>query len=287
MARRFGLHGATTRGTDLLTDLATARRAGFDALEIQGAKLYAYIAGGGTLSALRAALAPTGIEPLSLVPPEGWVPVVGGARDITLRRWRTMCACAAAIGCRFIAAAPGNVAGPADEEAVRGDAVAMLREMARIAASFGLRVGFEFQCPRLGVVSTLAEARRIVEEVGDPALGLIIDAFPFHAGGSTYAMLEALDPALVCYVRLEDAAALPPPTLTNDDRLLPGDGVIPLRDFVQRLQEIGCNGVYSIELGGTKYGDWGVQRLASVARESLEACCAELDEREGLLDYGG
>lgn len=285
MRRRFGLHGATTGSADLMTDLAAAGAAGFDALEIHGAKLYAYIARGGTLRELRAALAPARIEPLSLVPPEGWVPVVGAERDTTLRRWRTMCACAAAIGCRCITAAPGTANGAVDERVVRREAVAMLSEMACIADAFGLRVAFEFRCPRHGSVSTLAAARAIVDAVHHPAVGLVIDAFHFHAGCSTYAMLDALDPALVCYVRLEDAEALPPATLTNSHRLLPGDGVIPLRDFVCRLQEIGCNGVYSIELGGTEYGDWGAQRLARVARESLEACCAELDEREGLLDY--
>jgi sugar phosphate isomerase/epimerase len=112
-----------------------------------------------------------------------------------------------------------------------------------------------------------------------------VDTFHFHAGGSTWAMMDALDPSLVCHVRLTDADPRPLKALRETHRALPGDGVFPFVDFLQRLESIGYDGLYSILLARPDYWQWDPRRVARVSLESIAAVCAEKDELAGALDY--
>jgi 2-keto-myo-inositol isomerase len=289
--RQFALHGATTGPTSLPDDIGVARTAGFDAIEIGDDKLTAYAARGGELAELRKALALVGLGALSLYGSHDRT-AVAEWRDRGMReRWRAFCSRAASVGCANVIATPG--AG----EAVSGGALlreraAALGAMADIAAGFGLRTALEFSGSRDCAVRTVAAARELVD-AARAGVGLVIDAFHFHVGGSTWAMLDGLDAASVSLVRLVDADARPPGELTDRDRLLAGDGVFPLRDLVRHVEALGADRPYSVKLSaatsdgseGPGYAHWGASRLARAARESAESLCAEVDEQDGRLDY--
>jgi len=282
MKRRFGLNGATTGTADLPTDLRLAREAGFGALEIRDAKLEEYLRRGGTLPALRTAFAEAGVAPLSLNALERSTLVEGGQREAVLARCRTLCAWSAALGCPYVIAVPSFQDGDFGAARVRALTVASLRAMAGIAREVGVRIGFEFLGFRTCSVNTLGAARAIVEEVADPAVGLVIDAFHFYAGGSTWSMLESLDPRLLFVVHLDDAEPGPREILTDAQRLLPGAGVIPLQELVERLEALGYRGVYSVELFRPEYWTWEPRRLARAAWSSLGALLAGIETEEPI-----
>ena len=137
--------------------------------------------------------------------------------------------------------------------------------------SYGVRVGFEFLGFPDCTVNTLAAARRIVDAVGDPSVGIVIDAFHFYAGGSTWSMLDGLKPEQLFIVHLDDAEDRPRTALLDAHRLLPGDGVIPLRDLVRRIEDLGYDGPWSIELFRPEYYAWDPVALARVSREKMAA----------------
>jgi 2-keto-myo-inositol isomerase len=283
--RRLALSSVTTGGPDVLTDLAAAHDAGFDALELGAAAVDAYLATGGTLGELPTAFARAGVAPLSLSAWDGGAPAAERSHAALWRRWEMRCTHAAALGCPHVVAPPALLDGASGVRSSERDPAQVLRRMARIACEHAVRVAVELRGLRGARASTLDEARALVETADHEAVGLIIDAFDFYAGGSTWAMLDALDPRLVLFARLEDAEPRPLHELTDAHRLLPGDGVIPLRELVRRLEDIGYDGAYSIELRRLEYRSWEPRRLARAARESIEALCAELDEQEGRLDY--
>lgn len=277
MARRFGLNGATTGPVDLLTDLRIAREAGYDALELRDAKLAAYLEGGGALYKFRQMLSDAGIEVLSLNALEQSTVPEGDARTAVLRRCRTLCEWAAGVACPYLIAVPsvdargqGGATSRPDEATVITQAVAALRAMADVARPLGVKIGFEFLGFSTCAVNTLGRARKIVEAVNDPNVGLVIDAFHFYVGGSTWEMLDGLDPARLFIVHLDDAEQGPRAQLTDAQRLLPGDGVIPLRELVQRLQKLGYQGVYSIELFRPEYWKRDPIVVAKVARQRMQ-----------------
>lgn len=288
--RRFALHGGTTSGLDLLDDLAIARRAGFVAVEIADDKLMAYVAGGGALADVRTKLARLALNALSLYDPSDRT-ALGTWDDHGMREWwRAFCARASAVGCAHVIVTPGleSEMGGAQPR----DRVAALGAMADVAAEFAVCTALEFRGFRGSAVRSLAAAREFIDAAGT-GVRLAIDAFHLHTGGSTWAMLDGLDAGSIALVRLVDADARPPETLTDADRLLPGDGVIPLRDLVRRVEALGEDVQYSVKLcvraGDPRdmrgYAQWSVSRLATVARESAEALCAEVDEQDGRLDY--
>ncbi|MDQ7820246.1 MAG: sugar phosphate isomerase/epimerase family protein [Armatimonadota bacterium] len=268
---RFGLNGATTGPADLLTDVRAAREAGYQALEIRDTKLQAYLDGGGTLYALRQQIADAGLEVASLNALEKSTLAAGAAREAVLRRCRILCEWAAALDCPYVVAVPSPRADAPDPDQIEALTVDALRALAQVAERYGVRVGFEFLGFADCSVNTLAAARRIVDAVAHPAVGLVLDAFHFYVGGSTWEMLEGLSADRLYVVHLDDAEPGPRQALTDAHRLLPGDGVIPLRELVRRLEALGYRGVYSVELFRPEYYRWDPVELARAARAKMEA----------------
>lgn len=270
MTHRLALNGATTGPADLLTDLRAAQEAGYQGIEIRDAKLQQYLDGGGSLYALRKQLTDAGLEAISLNSLERSTLAAGTAKADVLRRCRTLCEWAAGIDCPYVIAVPSfrREAPPGTD--IRAATVAALQEMAEIAYRYSVRIGFEFLGFADCSVNTLEQSRDIVETLNHPSVGLVLDAFHFFVGGSTWGMLDGLNPERLFVVHLDDAEDVPPSRLTDAHRVLPGDGVIPLRDLVWRLESLGYDGPYSIELFRPEYYEWDPAQLAKVARERME-----------------
>lgn len=277
MRRRFAFNGASTGSADLLTDVRVARQANYDALEIRDAKLRAYLEAQGSLPALRERLVQAGLEAISLNTIEDSTLRTEIGQKIVLEKCRILCDVAAALACPFVIAVPSPLR-RTDPAQVPAKTVEALRAAVAVAKPYGVRIGFEFLGFADSSVSTLGAAREIVEAVNDPAVGLVIDAFHFYVGGSTWEMLDQLDPARLFLVHLDDAENVPREQLTDAHRLLPGDGVVPLRDLVRRLHALGYNGVYSIELFRPEYWKWDPAHLARVALYKMEALFVGLDD---------
>ena len=285
MKRRFAMHSATTGASTLLDAIDVARAGDFDAIEIGSDKLAEHLAAGGTLGEVRQSLGRTGIEALALSTTEP-IALPRGTDDVAAlaRAHESLCESAADIGCSFLVVRPPR---PMDQAMPRiwHDTVARtLASVSRTAADHGIRVALEFVGTGSSTVRTFAQAREIASAAAPP-VGLVLDAFHFHAGASTYAMLDGLDAASVCIVRLNDSENLPLENLSDANRTLPGDGVIAMRELLRQVESVGYRGAYSIQLPRPEYYDWEPRRLARVAHESIEAVCAEKDEQEGLFDY--
>ncbi|MBV9249198.1 MAG: sugar phosphate isomerase/epimerase [Acetobacteraceae bacterium] len=143
------------------------------------------------------------------------------------------------------------------------DLVPALEVGARLGAKFLLVVGndpdsgrtkanFAAICERaravgLGVVlepmsyvhlSTIAKATDVLNAVGQPNAKLLIDALHFHRAGGQARDIAQLDPGLLPYMHLCDApTAKPEPDRLRvegrSERFYPGQGELPLEDFVQ------------------------------------------------------
>lgn len=85
---------------------------------------------------------------------------------------------------------------------------------------------------------TLSIAREALRHVGEGKAGLLIDSIVFFRTGGTVREIAGLDPAVIEHVRLSDA----PRKITGGrseaaraGRLTPGEGELPLREFVDAL----------------------------------------------------
>jgi 2-keto-myo-inositol isomerase len=270
--REFGLNGATTGTADLLTDLRAAREAEYDVLEIRDTKVRAYLEAGGRLEWFRTALQEARVRVYTVNAIEHSTHVGDPDRmGPLLDRCTVFCEYARAVGAPYVVAVPSFLNEVADPERIVDDAAAALRAMADVASRFGVGIGFEFLGFQDCSVNTLAAARTVVDRAGRPNVGVVIDAFHYYAGGSTPEMLVGLDPARLFIVHLDDAEDRPRAELRDAHRLLPGDGVIPLRDLVRRIEALGYAGPWSIELFRPEYWSWDPVHLARVSREKMAA----------------
>ena len=108
---------------------------------------------------------------------------------------------------------------------------------ARMAGERGLVTTIEFM--PLMWPATIAEALAFLGEVGAANGKLLLDAMHVYRSGATAADVAAIDPAMIAYVQLCD---VPMPARTDDygeearnDRLCPGEGDLPLADFLKAV----------------------------------------------------
>ena len=83
-----------------------------------------------------------------------------------------------------------------------------------------------------------------------PNIGVILDVWHWHHSGSTVADILAADKSRIVHVHVSDAKETPPADVRDNQRLMPGEGIIDLVGFFQALKKIGyADGVSPEPLG--------------------------------------
>jgi 2-keto-myo-inositol isomerase len=267
---KIALNGATTMQADLTADFHAANAAGFDYLEIWAAKLRTFLHHQ-TSTELNELIAETRIPPLSI----NSIEHVTFRDEHAYRAIKDECEelsrIAAEIKCPFVVVVPGTLPGSGATRAeVVSESVSVLTELCEIAARHEVALAFEFLGQPDCSVPTLDLAHEIVRTANRPNLGLVIDSFHFYAGGSTIEMVEALDPNLIYVFHINDAQNLPREQLLDKHRLLPGLGILPLRELIAAFRKIGYDGVASVEIFRPEYWERDPLNLARDARIATE-----------------
>ena len=268
---KLAFNGATTMRAGLATDLHAAAAAGFDYLEIWAAKLRSFLREN-SIAELKELFSASGPAPLSINSIEHITFRDAQAYEGIKRECEELSSIAAAIGCPCIVVVPGRLP---NDGASRGEVVAesvkVLHELCGIAAAHNVSLAFEFLGQSDCSVPTLDLAAEIVREVDRENLGLVIDSFHFYAGNSTFEMIEALDPDMIRIFHINDAEDLPREELEDRHRLLPGLGILPLREMLSSFRKIGYDKVASVEIFRPEYWEQDPFQLARDARAAMRA----------------
>ena len=274
---KLALNGATTMRADLPTDLQAAKAVGFDYVEIWAAKLRNFLRERSTTE-LRDLFAESGLEPLSINSIEHITFREPLAYESIKHECEELSRIAAAVGCPCIVVVPGPLpkAG-ASRESVISESIRVLTELCDISAAHGVSLAFEFLGQTDCSVPTLDLAADIVREVNRKDLGLVIDSFHFYAGNSTLEMIEALDPDLIQIFHINDAEDRPRSELEDRHRLLPGLGILPLRQMISAFRKIGYDKVASVEIFRPEYWEQDPFVLARDANAATKRVLAEAE----------
>ena len=267
---QIALNGATTMKADLATDIHVARDAGFPYLEIWAAKLRKYLKTN-SVADLRNLFGEHRVQPLS----------INSIEHITFRsaddysRIKGECeelsSVAEALKCPYIVVVPGRLPRriPSRQEIVE-ESERVLDELGTIAEGHGVALGFEFLGQPDCSVQTLDLANEIVRRVDRTNVGLVVDSFHFYAGESTIESIETVDPNQLFIFHINDAEDLPRQQLRDAHRLLPGLGVLPLKEMLQAFRRIGYDRVASVEIFRPEYWERDPFELAREARLAVE-----------------
>jgi sugar phosphate isomerase/epimerase len=275
--RALGLWWGTVEGADI-AELAAAARAAGAALVSISPPMYAAARAAGTSAAeLRRVLADQAVSVAMIDPLIRALPG-SPSPDQVARRFRATfeadleaCLAAAhALGARAINLAH-YLCAPVPQPAL-ADAIGAI---ARRAAREALEIWIEFMPD--GGIPDLATAAALAREVGAPNVGLTLDTWHFFRTGEGLDALAALPAGTIRALQAADAkgdlrgTGARPPTA---DRLLPGAGVIPLREIL-RTARANCP---SVAIGAEVF-DRAQRSLAARDR-----ACAAIGALRRLLD---
>jgi 2-keto-myo-inositol isomerase len=147
-------------------------------------------------------------------------------------------------------------------------AIVSIADAARWAAAFNVRIALEF----LGTapfINNLATAITIVESLSEPNLGICLDAFHFYRGPSKECDLARLTPATLAHVQLSDVAGVPRESMTDADRVLPGEGDFDLAAIVATMKRLNYAGAVSFESNHPVFRHSKISQVAELAMTAL------------------
>lgn len=145
-----------------------------------------------------------------------------------------------------------------------------LRELGERASARGLRVGFEALAWGR-YVNDYRDAWEIVRRANHPAVGIILDSFHTLAPGFPVNQIAAIPADKIFLVQLADAPQLDLDVLSwsRHFRCFPGQGNLPVRDFVQALEATGYNGPLSLEIFNDEFRAQSTREVAVDGMRSL------------------
>lgn len=222
--------------------LTAAAAAGFSGIEIREAD---FLAHGGTAADIRRIVRDHGLDIVLLEPVvefEGMPPPMRRkAFDLLERRLDLM----AELGTELMLIASTT------EPAALGGVDRMAADFAELgarAAARGLRVGYEARAWGRHVAD-YRDAWEVVRRAGHPAVGLVLDSFHILARGLSPESIRAIPSDRIFHVQLADATKIDMDLKYKSTRFrtLPGEGDLPLVDFLRAVAATGYTGCCSIE----------------------------------------
>lgn len=130
-----------------------------------------------------------------------------------------------------------------------------LRICAQVLGIYGVRLGLEFVGPhhlrtawKNPFIWTLQETLDWIDTIGEPNVGLLLDAYHWYTNELTIADIEALRPEQIVHVHINDAQDVPVQEVLDNGRIYPGEGVIDLAGFLRTLNKIGYKGAVAQEI---------------------------------------
>ncbi len=142
------------------------------------------------------------------------------------------------------------------KEELRGVYKQRFTQSAQILAKYNVRLGLEFLGPlhlrkqhRYEFIWRMNDMLTFAKECG-PNVGLLLDSWHWHHAGATTEDIVAAGRDRIVHVHFNDSPNLPPEQIRDNQRLLPGEGVINLVGFLRALHTIGYTDALSVEVFG-------------------------------------
>ena len=150
-------------------------------------------------------------------------------------------------------------------------AAAELAELAILAKPRGLELAFEgLSFGRW--TNTTGQAWHIVRRANQPNLRVSLDSAHFFIKDTPWPELDGIPAERIGFVQLADLASRDGDliTLNRTRRVFPGEGQLPLRDFVGHVTELGYAGFFSLEIFNDQLYRDAPGTLAARAMQSIQ-----------------
>jgi len=267
---KFALHGLLVRYSNVATDIYIASQSGYDAIELHTDKLDRYLKAGFSGKDLKKILESNKMK-------ANCIDIIGDVETQNSEKWskvlqkaELLIDTASEIGCNtiqlnaFMELSNCNVKDNIKLTAKN------IREICKIGKEKNIR--FQYEGAAWTPIHSIQDCNSLVEEVAMDNFGLVIDFWHFWASrGGTPDDIAKLNKDIIYGVHISDGYRVPEGEPWIDETLLrgalPGDGDIPVKDWIQAVKSTGYDGYYSGEILCHKLWE---ANLFEIAKDTLE-----------------
>jgi 2-keto-myo-inositol isomerase len=250
---RYCLNTATISGyrLNLADQIEVTAKAGYQAIEPWVSSIHEYGGGRTALAELRNRIVDHGLTVESAIAFPEWIVEDPGRRAKGLEQVRRDMEAVAQIGGRRIAMPPAGV------QHENGITLSRISERYRAVLELGDQAGVVPELEFWGMspcLSRLSQAAYAALEASHSKACVLADVFHLYKGGSGFDGLRLLSGEAIQVIHLNDYPAQPPRASISDrDRVYPGDGVAPLNQILSDLRRVAPGVVLSLELFNPVY----------------------------------
>ena len=265
----FGLHGLLVRYSNVATDIMIAAETGYDAVELHTDKLDRYLASGFTGKDINKLLEKHSMK-------VSCIDIIGDVEtqkpevlEQVMTKADLLVDTAAEIGCSTIQLnAFMELADRTVEDNIKLTA-ANIRKICELGKKKGIR--FQYEGAAWTPIHSIDQCKALVEEVAMDNFGFVVDFWHFWASrGGTPDDIAKLDSSMIYGVHIADGfrpdEGAPWVDETELRGALPGDGEIPIGEWIEAAKATGYDGFYSGEI--LHHGLWEAN-LMEIAEDTL------------------
>jgi sugar phosphate isomerase/epimerase len=265
------LNVSTIRPAPLEEKIAATAKAGYDGIELWVDEMMKYEKDGKSLDDLGKRIKDAGLDVPNIIGIWSALPADDAGQEKLFEDAKRRLAASAKVGAKRIAA----MAGPDRPDFDILWAAARYAELVDLGKPFGINVALEF-VSMMKCVHTLGQAAAIVTESGKPEGSIVADTFHVHNGRSSWTGTKFLAGSIYAIWHINDVPKEPPAGQMKDaDRIYPGDGVLPLTQFLNDLWANGFRGPLSLETFNREEWKKPAEEVAKVGIEKMRAVIAK------------
>jgi sugar phosphate isomerase/epimerase len=267
------IHGKTIFKSNLATDIRVAHQCGFTGIEIVDSKLYRFLEQGNTTDDLNKILDKYQVVPVCINDICHVETDDAHQLDEILKATDYLSKAAQEINCPTIQLVPLlALEGRPWEEIVQitGHNVG---KIGAIGKQYGIR--FQMEPVAWSPINSLSKCLEMIEVADEENVGMVVDFWHLWAGGETSPdEVAKLDKSMIYNIHFCDGKRQPRDTQWDETILrgyYPGEGDIPLGDWVDAVKSTGYDGFWSCELVSAKHWEDDVFDVASTMSKALDS----------------
>jgi sugar phosphate isomerase/epimerase len=267
------MHGLSTMHSNARTDIRIARDAGFDGYEIIETKLLRFLDQGFKAEELLPLLERYQIKPVCINALKDIERIEPVSREALMNEARRLCEAAEVLRFPTIQLVPFcGLQGRPWEEVLELTAQ-NVGDIADIGKKHGVR--FQLEPIAWSPIHSLRQSLELIKAAGRDNVGMVIDFWHLWAGGETTPSdVAALDSSLIYGIHFCDGIRHTGPGIEWNEMalrsFLPGEGNIPIEEWVSAVKATGYDGSWSSELLSPKHWEWDVLEIAIETRRLME-----------------
>lgn len=262
------LNASTIRPAPPKEKIRIAHETGYDGIELWMNDLEQLEQEGHKLEDIRNEIKDRGLFVPNVIGLWDGMPETQEAFDASLAKTRDRMRMASAVGSIHVAALPF----PDRENFDLAWGTDRYRDLLRIGRDeYNLAVTMEF-IGFLKGLNRLGEACCIAVDCNEPTATVLPDTFHLYRGGSGFNGIKHLNPKFISDFHWNDVPATPGQfELRDKDRIMPGDGILPLTQCLKDLYAIGYAGPLSLEIFNEEYWKMDPSEAARIGLEKMRA----------------